>query len=384
MMVKMFNIEDCCGCGGCANVCKHNAISMKMDKEGFLYPFVEKDKCVECNLCEAVCPLLHDKHQKLPLEVFAVKCRDEKVRALSSSGGFFSVLMNYTIERGGVIYGAAFDTDFNVVHIRAENIKECEKFRGAKYVQSTIGLVYRDVLLDLKNGRQVLFSGTPCQIATLLKMVENKRENLVTCDILCHGVPSPKIWRDYLSTLPEKPSHISFRDKENGWHSSHLCIFSGKTIIVSESHAINDYSQMYFKHLSLRPSCAKCPYASMERCGDFSIGDFWGIEKVDTLFDDNKGVSLVFANTQKALAIFNDIKEQLIVKIKSIEDSKQPILENPSMLHEDRELFWICYTWMGFNKTKTIFLDKYIPNLFVRIEFKIIKKLYKLKRKIGV
>ena len=383
-MVEILHKEDCCGCGGCANICQHDAISMISDNEGFLYPSVNADKCVGCNLCEMVCPFRKIDLTKEPLDVLAVKNRDENIRLLSSSGGVFTSLMNYIIQRGGAVYGAAFDSDFNVVHTKSEDIKRCERYRGAKYVQSNTGYIYRDVLAELKKGREVLFSGTPCQVATLLKMVGKKHENLVTSDVLCHGVPSPKIWRDYLSTLSQKPTFISFRDKSNGWHSSSLYINAGEQKLVCESHALNDYSQFYFRHLSLRESCAKCPYAKVNRCGDFSIGDFWGIENTDAIFDDNKGVSLVFVNTKKAQSILSEINDQLIVKSKTIDESLQPILENPSELPSNSKLFWMCYRWLGFNKTKTIFLERYTPGLLTRVEYKIVKRLYKYKSKLGL
>lgn len=381
-MIELKNTNTCCGCGGCANVCKHDAITMKPDKEGFLYPKVDKSKCVGCGLCEAVCPFLSDNLAKKPLSVYAVMHNDEEVRIKSSSGGFFSSLMQYVIEQGGVVYGAVFDKDFNVIHTKAETHDDCKELRGSKYVQSLIGNIYRDVLCELRNKRLVLFSGTPCQVSTLIKIAGNKRENLVTCDILCHGVPSPLVWQDYLKTLSKSPSAIYFRDKADGWHSPKVCIQIGDDQIVSESHATNDYSQMYFKHLSLRPSCARCPFACIERVGDFSMGDFWGIEKTDAIIDDNKGVSLVFENTEKAHDLFNELRKNLYVKPKLIEECLQPILEGPSALSEERELFWMCYRSLGFNKTKTIFLDKYIPSTMTRIEYKIIKQLYKIRRKI--
>ncbi len=385
-MINTADKEHCCGCWACNNVCPVAAITMQRDAEGFMYPSIDEGKCIHCNKCEKVCPFGKENPLVKPEKVYAVKNLDEHIREKSSSGGFFSVLMDYTIKKGGVVYGAKFDHEFNVIHGKAETKDDCENFRGAKYVQSQLGDIHRRVKDDLKQDRIVLFSGTPCQVSSLIKYLGKIAEDkkIITCDILCHGVPSPLVWQDYLGLLGRKVVSVNFRSKHKGWHTSELKISDSEDILISENHGVNAYSQLYFCHYTLRLSCANCPYASIERCGDFSIGDFWGIEKTHPEFDDNKGVSLVFVNTAKAKRIFQAVEESVICKESSLEECLQPILQHPSQLAFNRDDFWKDYRKKGLLHSILMYTYKGDQVWYVRLERKwnsIKRRILKIVRK---
>lgn len=197
-MLQLTDKQDCCGCHACASVCARQCITMQEDNEGFLYPVVDASTCTDCGLCEKVCPVINQDEPRKPLKVYAAKNRNEEIRRQSSSGGIFTPLAESVIRDGGVVFGAKFDKDWNVVHAWTDTIEGITDFRGSKYVQSTIGDAYREAREFLKQGRKVLFSGTPCQIAGLRKFLRKEYDNLLAVDVVCHGVPSPLVWRKYL------------------------------------------------------------------------------------------------------------------------------------------------------------------------------------------
>ena len=203
-MIQIVDKQNCCGCGACAQRCPQQCISMRIDQEGFLYPHVDESFCVNCGLCESVCPFLKPEAERTPLEVFAAINRDEGVRQHSSSGGVFSLLASSVISAGGVVFGVRFDEQWNVVFDYAEDKDKIGLFRGSKYVQANVGDAYKKCECFLKEGRKVLFSGTPCQIAGLKKYLQKEYTNLVACDLICHGVPSPKVWEKYLFSVRKR------------------------------------------------------------------------------------------------------------------------------------------------------------------------------------
>ena len=197
-MIILSSKYDCCGCEACAQRCSHNAIKMVRDNEGFLYPEIDMHICTDCGLCEKVCPIINQSEQKVPIISYAAQNNDESIRLQSSSGGVFTLLATETINNGGVVFGAKFDEQWNVIHDYVETIEGLANFRGSKYVQSQIGKCYKKTELFLKNGREVLFSGTPCQIAGLKKYLIKEYKKLICVDIICHGVPSPMVWTQYI------------------------------------------------------------------------------------------------------------------------------------------------------------------------------------------
>lgn len=324
-MIHILDKQKCCGCAACVQRCPKHCISLREDEEGFLYPEVEGTLCINCGLCEMVCPEIHQEKKKEPLAVYAAKNKDEHVRMSSSSGGIFSALAESVLRQGGLVFGACFDDSWEVVHHYAEDLENTLAFRGSKYVQSKIGNSFLKVESFLKAGRLVLFSGTPCQIAGLKSFLRKEYDNLLTIDVICHGVPSPGIWRKYLDEeivrqcsrnslfpsghFPTKNifvDEISFRNKNSGWKEyGFFLVFSSvdgngdkHSFSLSTPYMENPFMKGFLADLFLRPSCYACPFKSGRSGSDITLGDFWGIQNVMPSLDDDKGVSAVLVNTE--------------------------------------------------------------------------------------
>lgn len=273
--------------------------------------------------------------------VFAVKHKNLTTRMNSRSGGFFSAVSDIVIKKGGVVYGCVLTQELNAKHTRAENLKQRDDMRGSKYIQSDMRATFKEVKNDLNNRRMVLFSGTSCQVAGLKQFLGKKYDNLLCIDIVCHGVPSPKVWQEYISWQNKKNGSkcisVEFRDKKRfGWaaHKETLCFENGK-VVSSEV-----FKNLFYGHEILRPSCYKCPYKSILHPGDITIADYWGIEKAAPGFDDNKGVSLVLVNNDFGYEWFNKITAEVDYVECRIEDSMQPPLKEPFKKPCDRDVFW--------------------------------------------
>lgn len=345
--------KNCYGCTSCYAICPHKAIIMKEDERGFKYPLVDEKKCIDCGLCVKSCPKILGNQHKKTSSFFAVTHCNDEIRTSSSSGGVFSALAQDVIDRNGVVYGAVYDSDFNVKHIRADN-EEWKKMRTSKYVQSDIGDNFENVKADLKSGRTVLFTGTPCQVDGLNRYLDNlDKSRLITCDLVCHGVPSPLIWRDYLELIRNETRNeigkVNFRNKRDaGWHNSTLCIENSEgKVLINESHDKSLFSLLYFSHLILRPSCYFCEYSNLKRAGDISIGDYWGIEKYHPELDDNKGISLVLVNTGKGRTIIQDLEKKCAFTILCEDECMQPNLKAPAQDYGGTEAFWQTYKKYG-------------------------------------
>lgn len=298
---------------------------------------------------------------------FAFKYDDEEVLKGSSSGGAFFALSNYILENDGIVYGAVYDFENNnVIHTRANNIRDRERMKGSKYLQSKIGDTFFEVSKDLEKGRQVLFSGTMCQVVALKKYLSAKNisiDKLLTCDIICHGVASPLIWKQYIEyKSPQKLKFINFRSKELGWMNS-------KAIAQNDVNKIDlsDYMKLYYSHTIMRPSCHTCGFSSTVRQSEITIGDFWGIEKLDLDFNYNNGLSFVMANNEKGkLLLENTTKFNAKIKIRevNINDVKQPNFYSPTRASVIRERLWKDYRKKGIS----YILKKYTSDaLFCRI-----------------
>lgn len=306
-MINIIDKRNCCGCSACAAICPKQCISMHEDNEGFLYPHVNKARCIDCHLCEKVCNQLNPFENREPLKVLAAMNRNDDIRISSSSGGIFYSLAEGTINKGGIVFGARFDKNWQVVIDYAETIGGIKDFMGSKYVQARIDTAYCDAKRFLDEGRQVLFSGTPCQIAGLHKFLGKQYNNLLSIDFICHGAPSPKVWEIYLKNIINVKTpiqSISFRNKGKGWKKLHFSIKyneSNKTISLLSSADKNQYMKAFLADLILRPSCSFCKAKSCSSQSDISLADFWGIWNVNPEMYDNKGTSMLLINTERGL-----------------------------------------------------------------------------------
>jgi coenzyme F420-reducing hydrogenase beta subunit len=353
-MIQITNKADCCGCTACASVCAHHAINMEPDAMGFLYPKVDTDKCTECGLCEKVCAFNpnYDRSLNLPEpQIYAARHKDMHEIETSRSGAAFIAISDYVLEQEGVVYGAGYTDHFRVVHKRATNKEERNEFKGSKYVQSDLRDIFPQVKADLKQGLTVLFSGTPCQTAGLASYIGKRlREKLILVDIVCHGVPAPYIWRDYLAYLEKKYKQpiveVNFRDKSRiGWNG-HIESFIFQDGSKKE---FNTYTYLFYRHIMLRPSCSKCHYTNFNRPSDFTLADYWGWEKLSPYFNkDNKGCSLLLINSEKGLEIFEKRKEELDYLATTQELCIQPNLQHPSKFNIQWIKFEKLYKKQGF------------------------------------
>lgn len=302
-MIKIQDKSKCTGCNACVQRCPKQCISMTADQQGFLYPMVDFATCIDCGLCERVCPILNQGNSRLPEKVYAAMNVSDDIRLSSSSGGVFSAIATSVIQEGGVVFGARFDEDWNVKHDYTDTIKGLKAFQGSKYVQSDIGQSFIDAERFLKEGRRVLFTGTPCQIHGLnLFLRKDYGDSLVKVEIICHGVPSPMIWREYLKTqcaYAELISQISFRDKSKGWEQYGFSI-SGTNQGTSfyEPMQENLYMNMFLRDVCLRPSCYACPSKGGKSSCDVTLGDFWSIKNHYPELYNSKGVSAVLIHSQ--------------------------------------------------------------------------------------
>lgn len=350
-MIQINNPADCCGCTACASICAHDAITMKPDALGFLYPEVDKDKCVDCGLCEKVCAFNDHYDTSLNLEkplAYGARHKDMNEVETSRSGAAFIAISDYILEQGGVVYGAGYTDHFRVVHKRATTKEERDEFKGSKYVQSDMTGVFRQVKKDLRDGLTVLFSGTPCQTAGLKSYI-GKNLKLILVDIICDGVPSPRFFADYIKYLEHKYNHsisvFLFRDKAKfGWASHNETASFGEFEISSYK-----YTYIFYKRILTRDSCGACKYTNLRRPSDITLADFWGYERsCSSLNNDNKGISLLLVNTDKGKQLFNDAKEKMITQKVEIEEALQPNLINTHPLNEIAKQCKLHYQKYGF------------------------------------
>lgn len=356
--------ETCYGCNACQNICPVSAIHMEPDTEGFSYPVIDHQKCIDCMQCVKVCPFHHPLEDR-PSEpirfqqrYFAVQHKDRAIVAKSSSGGMFTALSDCILDHGGTVYGVAFDKAFVVRHMRAKDKKTCDSFIGSKYIQSSMGAIYSMLADDLLQGRTALFIGTPCQVAGVKSYILHKRgnlDNLLLCDFICHGVASPKVWNSYMDYFRELYkgglSHYEFRGKKDGWHEWKPILRTGGNDISTEFEKRNSFLLLYQTCFLSRPSCYSCKYTSYERCSDLTLGDFWNIGSVCPEMDDDTGTSQVLVNTDRGQKWFELCCGAVNFRKCSREDVWQPHLEYPTNASSrKRERFWKEYSTLSFEK----------------------------------
>lgn len=372
----------CTGCHACASVCTQNSITMQPDAEGFLRPSINPITCINCNLCEKVCPILTPPAVSAETpDGYAAINQNESERAGASSGGMFILLARWVLDRNGVVFGAAFDKDYSVSHQYAETEDGVYRFCGSKYVQSWIGNAYQQAKAFLVEGQYVLFSGTPCQISGLVKFLGKEYEKLLTVDIVCHGVPSPDVWQRYVKYRADKdnngnlPETIHFRSKVNGWkeYSIHFQYADAEYCVP---YGQDSYMHGFIDNLYLRSSCHRCISKGLNRVSDFTLADFWGIQCRCPEMDDDRGTSLILIHTEKAKGIWAELSDKIrFVQI----DPKAAVQSNsaaikPVEVHPKRDEFFARYRTEDFDALVWELAPKYVPpklSLYRRIRGKL-------------
>lgn len=380
-MINITDKRECCGCTACQSICKKGAIEMLPDEEGFFYPYVDMDKCIQCGLCEKVCPIVKRKNtirENSYLDLFALRIRNHDVLMKSSSGGAFSAIAEYVISQGGIVVGATYNEKMQVVHSFADNYDEYEKMRGSKYSQSNIIGVFKrckEILSSEKTkNRLLLFSGTPCQIHGLKSFLIHDYKNLITVDIVCHSIPSPMVFEDYIKFVNnhfnDRLTNLQMRYKQkNGWSQqySYRYVFESGMSYVDPEGLFN-WGTIYFSHVINRPSCEACPYTNLDRVGDFSIADFWDENKLRPDIYSKEGTSLFIINTQKGQELFKHITDKINVWRISEREAMQPCLMRPTPSYIERKYFWKCYKKYGLEKAVKLYC---VPSLRKKIRRKI-------------
>lgn len=328
-MIELFvEKKDCCGCGACMNICPKTAIHMEKDEYGFLYPRIDVGKCVECGACKKVCAFQNEPARRQPQRVYAIASKNNDLVTNSASGGLFATMAMYVLEHGGCVYGAIMQHEEHELHIRhacCETKEDLYRFQGSKYVQSSLGNIFKDIQMKLKNDILVLFSGTPCQVDALKLFLKKEYSNLLTVDIVCHGVPNEQIFNDYIHYIEKKIGgeirEFKFRDKSLGWGYNLTAKYiqeDGSIRYHRTASSDSSYFDMFINSIILRENCYHCKYTNGKRTGDITIGDYWGIEDEHPealeqnggRLSEKSGISVSFLNSDKGISFFDEIKEQ--------------------------------------------------------------------------
>ncbi|MBR2376636.1 MAG: Coenzyme F420 hydrogenase/dehydrogenase, beta subunit C-terminal domain [Clostridia bacterium] len=387
MITKIVDFEKkCTGCGACFNTCSNNAISMIYNKEGFSYPKIDANKCLKCNKCDGVCPIVQKGESENYLQqVYACQIKDKNMLLTATAGGFFPLLAKKIIDGGGFVYGCLWSNELKAVHKGSDNVDIIKKINGSKYVQSDMIDIFKEIYLNLKKGKTVLFSGTPCQVDAVKKYCKDiDLAKLITVDVICYGVPSPKLFSAYIEKLNKRHNakviDFKFRDKKTyGW--SHTTVITlqrsdGFIFEIEEpDHNKIDYYKMFGTRNCFRESCYNCQYNVLERVSDFTTGNYWDIEKKSSSFKFELGVSMVLINTNKAKEIFNDIKSEMIVEERTIEDAilSNDALVKGSVYPKQRKDVYRHFEKKGFD---SVYKKYYQENAMSKIKSKI-KKIIK-------
>lgn len=349
-MISLYqNKEECCGCTACFHECSRSAITMVTDDEGFLYPEINGALCIACKACLKVCPFKKKNYKSLYPEnqtIYGLKHKVDSVRIDSASGGAFTAISDYIIKNNGVVYGAIFNDNYEVIHNQATTFEIRDRMRGSKYVQSSLDCIFHEIKKLLLNDELVMFSGTPCQVDGLKSYLKKDYNRLITCDIACHGVTSPKVWEAYKHIIQKKYnetiSGVAFRCKEKGWKKSALKIELNTNIYMKNMQE-DPYYILFFNHINLRPSCYNCVYTTYHRFSDITLADFWGIERANKEFFDDLGISLVFGNSDKGNELINQIKTDVDLFESDYKSCYQAVFDKPCKRPVLRDDFWCLY-----------------------------------------
>lgn len=398
--------EDCCGCNACAAVCPKQAITMVEDECGFRFPQVNQEVCVKCGSCQHVCCIQNAADLHEPIKTFAGTYRNAEISANSASGGIFAAIASAVINDGGVVYGSTYNDKFDVEVIAVDHIKNLHRLQGSKYVQSSMNMSYEDILADLKCGKQVLFCGVPCQVEALKRFLKHPYENLLLVDIVCHGVPSGKMLKDYLAFLEDKKkmeiSSISFRTKEKGQNTYGEIAYrqvnhTGE--IAYRQEPLVSYKSSYYKLFlncqTFRESCYKCKFAGTSRPGDISLCDYWGIDEEHKEFEKQvkcagfAGISAIMLNTKKGEQFYKTIEDSILCIESAVEKvaAHNPQLQYPSLRTKERAIVMDLYCRQGYSAVDEYYFTKYrkkiltsdigqlLPNSWKKQILKVIKRI---------
>lgn len=368
-MLEIKDKSKCCGCGACINVCTKGCIKMERDGEGFYYPSINKEKCMECGLCEKVCPMIIKTKEANNLISYAAYSKDNDVLYKSSSGGLFTHLAQYILKDKGVVYGAAFNEKNQVQHIRVDGVQQLELIKKSKYVQSNIKEIFKSVRQDLIDEKKVLFTGVGCQINGLvnyLNVLKVNCEKLFLIDIICHGVPSEKVWEKYLSELGvDREVSVDFRNKDNGWVNYNIKIGN-----YNKSHYQDAYMKTFLSDCNLRESCYNCNSKGQNRYADITLGDFWGVNALDITTKNNMGTSAIIVHTDKGNSLIDAIHDDVFLETVDYEDviKGNPSYFSSSKRNKNRDKFFENLDKYDLNRLSKKYCD---VNFINKIKYKI-------------
>ncbi len=390
MYFRTSDKKECIGCTACVNACPKSCISMELDSEGFAYPVIDRDTCVNCGICEKICPVEHPVYGNERCNVYAAYAQNTESRSKSTSGGLFYEIAQWVINEGGIVYGAAFNDNFELKHISAETIEELSPLRGSKYIQSSLGKVFKEIRMQLKEGRWVYFVGVGCQVAGLKSYLQNvDTERLITSDLVCHGVPSQKMFNWHIQYIENKEKgrliEYAFRDYENwGVAERYKYIRNGVTHSKKHPSFLSPYLYSFMKGLTYRYSCYNCKFAKIPRQGDITLADYWGVEQFFPDLDKSNGVSLILVNSNKGNEIWNNIKSQVETRVSELSHASA---HNFNLTHSTpmpavREY---CYKWIEERGFRDVARKWFRPQNYHKLVFKMtIKKfIQKIHRFIG-
>ncbi len=391
---------DCCGCGACMNVCPKQSITMQPDEYGYLYPHIDRDVCVKCHACKQVCTYQGDNYGSEPKHAFVGVNRNKEQLMNSASGGVFSALATKFLQEGGIVFGATLTFEnghANPHHISIETIEELPQLQGSKYVQSSIGNCYQKVQSFLKQGRQILFSGTPCQIAGLHGFLRKDYDNLTTIDLICHGVPNAEFFDGYIQTEKEKRkakkiTGYVFRDKKKGWGMNGRIDMENKRGVIRSIYVparLNSYNTLFLDGYTYRENCYTCKYACQSRISDLTIGDYWGIEDEHPellnkgIYDERSGISCILVNTEKGKKLCSSVESLLRLDSSTFEkvQRRNGQLVVPSKKTNDRDQVLEIYKQNKYNAVENYFHKKFKKQIVIHKVYNAIPRSLRLRLK---
>lgn len=387
-MKRILSVKNCSGCGACASKCSQKCIKMIENSDGFVYPYIDVDVCINCNTCESACPVLNPSRRESAPTVYAVNSKDNNVRRNSSSGGVFSLISEYVLNHNGVVFGAAFNkSDFSVNHIYVEDINDLSLLRGSKYIQSNIGNSYISAESFLKNGRLVLFTGTPCQIAGLKSFLKKDYSNLICQDLVCHGCSSFLVFQKYLDYVSNKTiddiESVSFRNKKYGWNNFSVSIRFRSKHEYNNIHTNDPFMRAFLFNLSLRDSCYDCPFKDFPYISDITLADYWGVSRFHPELNDDLGTSLVIVNSNKGKELFDLISDGTEFCKADLDEAR---MYNPTIFHsvkrpEIRDAFFNDLRDYDFSYANTKYLRIGKKELYRTYRSRILKRFKKFLHK---